>query len=234
MRSDLRVRIDTLAGWMHAARHLVVFTGAGISTESGLADFRGPDGLWTRQAKGLPTTSIDFASARPNAGHAAIVELQRLNKLAFLISQNVDNLHLRSGIRPELIAELHGNITRLRCQSCEFLMDNVGDIIPCPLCGGHMASSVVNFGQSLPQRELEDAYAHSRKADLFLAVGSTLTVTPAADMPGVALRAGARLVIVNQGETPLDRAAHLRFEEKIGQVLPPAVAKLGEVMYNRE
>ena len=233
MAADLQRRIETLAEWMLGARHLVVFTGAGISTESGLADFRGPDGLWTRQAKGLPAKSIDFNSAEPNAGHLAITELQRLGKLAFLVSQNVDNLHLRSGIRPEMLAELHGNITKLRCQSCEFLMDNVGDVIPCPICGGHMASSVVDFGQSLPQHDLELAYAHSKKADLLLAVGSTLTVTPAADMPRVALRAGARLVIINQGETPLDRAAHLRFGEKIGEVLPPAVAKLKKMMLAR-
>ena len=230
MATDLEKRIEALAEWMLAARHLVVFTGSGISTESGIAVFRGPDGLWTRQAKGMPAKSIDFASAEPNAGHLAIVELQRLGRLAFLISQNVDNLHLKSGIRPELIAELHGNITKLRCQNCEFLMDNVGDVIPCPICGGHMASSVVDFGQSLPQHDLEDAYAHAKKADLFLAVGSTLTVTPAADMPRVALRAGARLVIINQGDTPLDSAAHLRFDEKIGDVLPPAVARLTEKM----
>lgn len=230
MATELEKRTNVLAEWMLAATHLVVFTGAGISTESGLADFRGPEGLWTRQAKGLPTKSIDFASAEPNAGHLSIVELQRLGKLAFLISQNVDNLHLKSGIRPELIAELHGNITKLRCRSCEFLMDNVGDVIPCPVCGGHVASSVVDFGQSLPQHDLEDAYAHSKRADLFLAVGSTLTVTPAADMPHVALRAGARLVIINQGETPLDRVAHLRFGEKIGDVLPPAVTRLKEMM----
>lgn len=227
---DRDKRLNTLAEWMFEARHLVVFTGAGISTESGLADFRGPDGLWTRQAKGLPTKSIDFASAEPNAGHLAIAELQRMGKLAFLISQNVDNLHLKSGIRPELIAELHGNITRLRCQSCEFLMDNFGDVIPCPICGGQMASSVVDFGQSLPQHELGDAYWHSKRADLFLAVGSSLGVTPAAGMPRVALQSGARLVIINQGETPLDSAAHLRFEEKISEVLPPAVARLREMM----
>ena len=230
MATDLDKRLNTLAEWMFQARHLVVFTGAGNSTESGLADFRGPDGLWTRQAKGLPTKSIDFASAEPNAGHLAIAELQRLGKLAFLISQNVDNLHLKSGIRPELIAELHGNITRLRCQNCEFLMDNFGDQIPCPICGGQMASSVVDFGQSLPQHDLEDAYGHSKRADLFLAVGSSLVVTPAAGMPRVALQAGARLVIINQGETPLDSAAHLRFEEKISEVLPPAVARLREMM----
>jgi NAD-dependent SIR2 family protein deacetylase len=215
---------------MLEARHLVVFTGAGISTESGLADFRGQDGLWTRQAKGLPTKSIDFASAEPNAGHLAIAELQKLGKLSFLISQNVDNLHLRSGIRPEVIAELHGNITKLRCQNCEFLMDNFEDQIPCPICGGLMASSVVNFGQSLPQHDLEDAYCHSKKADLFLAVGSSLVVTPAANMPRIALQARARLVIINQGETPLDSVAHLRFEEKISEVLPLAVAKLKELM----
>ncbi|MBN2099224.1 MAG: NAD-dependent deacetylase [Dehalococcoidia bacterium] len=232
MATGLEKRINTLAEWVFEAGHLVVFTGAGISTESGLDDFRGPDGVWTRQSKGLPAKSIDFASAEPNAGHLAITELQRLGKLAFLISQNVDNLHLKSGIRPELIAELHGNITKLRCQGCEFLMDNVGDMIPCPICGGQVASSVVDFGQSLPQHDLEDAYAHSKQADLFLAVGSTLTVTPAADMPRVALRAGARLVIINQGETPLDSVAHLRFDERISDVLPPAVERLKEMMQN--
>jgi NAD-dependent SIR2 family protein deacetylase len=232
--SDLGKRVETLARWMLEARHLVVFTGAGISTGSGLPDFRGPDGIWTRQAKGLPTEARDFSTAEPNPGHTAIVELQELGRLAFLISQNVDNLHLRSGIRPDLIAELHGNVTELRCGNCEFLMDNFGDGMPCPVCGGPMASSVVNFGQSLPQKDLADSYRQSRKADLFLVVGSSLVVTPAADMPGVALRAGARLVIINQGETPLDREVHLRFHEGICEVLPPAVARLKELMKRSE
>jgi NAD-dependent deacetylase len=109
-------------------------------------------------------------------------------------------------------------------------MDNVGDVIPCPICGGRVASSVVDFGQPLPQHDLEDAYRHSQQADLFLAVGSSLVVTPAANMPRVALRSEARLVIINQGETPLDSAAHLRFEEKISDVLPPAVEKLKDLM----
>ena len=116
--SDLDQRIRTLAQWMFEAKHLVVFTGAGISTESGLPDFRGPDGIWTRQAKGLPTKTRPFDSVEPNAGHMAIVELQNLGKLSFLISQNVDNLHLRSGVRPDLLAELHGNVTKLRCNRC--------------------------------------------------------------------------------------------------------------------
>jgi len=230
---DLGKRIDILAEWIWEARHLVVFTGAGISTDSGLADFRGPDGIWTRQARGLPTKSADFASAEPNAGHLAIVELQNLGKLAFLISQNVDNLHLRAGSDPERIAELHGNVAKLRCLKCEFVMDNAGEQIPCPLCGGSFASSVVDFGQSLPRRDLDDAYAHSRRADVFLVVGSSLVVTPAADMPRVALQAGARLAIINQGETPLDREAHLRFDEKITEVLPPAVTRLKEKMHAR-
>ena len=106
--SDLDKRIKTLAQWMYEAKRLIVFTGAGISTESGLPDFRGPDGIWTRQAKGLPTEWPDLSLAEPNAGHMAIVELQKLGKLSFLISQNIDNLHLRSGIHPDLLAELHG------------------------------------------------------------------------------------------------------------------------------
>ncbi len=230
MVSDLSQRINTLAHWMFEAKHLVVFTGAGISTESGLPDFRGPDGIWTRQAKGLPSKTRDFSLAEPNAGHMAIVELQKLDELAFLISQNVDNLHLMSGISPDLLAELHGNITKLRCRQCEFLLDNFDDQIACPLCGGKLASSVVNFGQSLPQKELADSYSHSQNCDLFVVVGSSLVVYPAADMPRVALRCGARLVIINQGETPFDQSAHLHFWESIGKVLPQTVERLKELM----
>jgi len=214
---------------MFEAKHLVVFTGAGISTESGLPDFRGPDGIWTRQAKGLPTKPRDFSSVEPNAGHLAIVDLQKLGKLSFLISQNVDNLHLRSGIRPDLLAELHGNVTKLRCTRCEAQVDRSANMDRCS-CGGRLVSSVVNFGQSLPQKELADSYWHSRNCDLFIVAGSSLVVTPAADMPRVALQSGARLVLINKGETPLDRAAHLRFGERTGEVLPPAVDRLKKLM----
>jgi NAD-dependent SIR2 family protein deacetylase len=230
MASDLSQRIDILTQWMFESKYLVVFTGAGISTESGLPDFRGPDGIWTRRDKGLPTPSRDFSAAEPSAGHMAIVELQNLGRLAFLISQNVDNLHLKSGINPELLAELHGNITKVRCSRCEFCMDRYGNETECPLCGGKLVDSVVNFGQSLPRKDLSDAYKHSQNCDLFIVVGSSLVVTPAADMPRVALQAGARLVIINQGETPFDESAHLRFWEAIGKVLPPAVEKLGGLL----
>lgn len=228
---DLEERIKKLAQWMFEARYLVVFTGAGISTESGLPDFRGPDGVWTRQEKGLPPITRPFISVEPNASHRAIVELQNLGKLKFLISQNVDNLHLRSGIRPESLAELHGNVAKLRCQRCQTQVEKPLGIDTCK-CGGQLVSSVVNFGDPLPQKDLEDSFQHSSRCDLFIVVGSSLVVSPANDMPRVALRSGARLIIINQGETPMDRNCHLHFDEKIGEVLPPAVSRLRELMKN--
>ena len=227
--ADFERRIETLAQWMFEAKHLVVFTGAGISTESGLPDFRGPNGIWTRQAKGLPTPMRDWTSVEPNRGHMAIAELQELGKLSFLISQNVDNLHLRSGIHPDLLAELHGNIAKLRCTHCEAKVDRSTAQDTCS-CGGRLVTSVVNFGESLPQKELAASYRHSQECDLFVVAGSSLVVTPAADMPGVALQSGARLVIINKGETPFDQVAHLRFEESTGEVLPLAVAELKKLM----
>jgi len=226
---DLNERIKTLAHWMFEAKYLVVFTGAGISTESGLPDFRGPDGIWTRQARGLPPKTREFSSAEPNASHMAIVELQKVGKLSFLISQNVDNLHLMSGIRPDLLAELHGNVAKLRCSSCQAQVDMSVGPDRCS-CGGKLVSSVVDFGQPLPEKELTDSYWHSQNCDLFLVAGSSLVVYPAADAPRVALESGARLVIINQGETPFDQLAHLRFWEGIGEVLPSAVDQLKGLM----
>jgi len=136
---------------------------------------------------------------------------------------------LRSGIRLDLLAELHGNVTKLRCTRCEAQVDRSANMDRCS-CGGRLVSSVVNFGQSLPQKELADSYWHSRNCALFIVAGSSLVVTPAADMPRVAVQSGARLVIINKGGTPLDRAAHLRFEERTGEVLPPAVDRLKRLM----
>jgi NAD-dependent deacetylase len=230
MTGDLEQRISRLADLIYESRKLVVFTGAGISTESGLPDFRGPDGLWTRKAKGLSTDIKDWSKAAPNSGHLAIFELQKLSKLKFLISQNVDNLHLKSGIDPAILAELHGNLTKLRCRQCEFIMDNFGDASLCPLCGGEMKPSVVDFGQSLPREALNAAIEQSQDCDLFLVVGSSLVVYPAADMPRLAVEQSSKLVIINSGETPLDSAAELKFEERVAQVLPPAVDKVKRML----
>ena len=230
MASDLEKRIETLAQLMFEAKHLVVFTGAGISTESGLPDFRGPDGVWTRRDKGLPPPKTrDWTSVEPNMGHMAIVELHKMGKLSFLISQNVDNLHLKSGIPPDLLAELHGNIAKLRCTRCGTQVDKSNGSDKCS-CGGKLVSSVVDFGQPLPQKDLADSYQHSQDSDLFVVVGSSLVVTPAADMPRVALQSGARLVIINQGETPFDHVVHLRFHEGIGEVMPQALEQLKQLL----
>jgi NAD-dependent SIR2 family protein deacetylase len=227
MNEDLNQRVERLARWMYESQHLVVFTGAGISTESGLPDFRGPDGLWTRRDKGLPPrpAEVPWDAVKPNAAHLAIVELQTLNKLKFLISQNVDNLHLKSGIQAQMLAELHGNIARLRCRRCGETVDRSEGRSRCR-CGGTLGKSVVDFGESLPQKDLMLSYEHARESDLFVVAGSSLVVTPAADMPREALRSGAKLVIMNQGETPFDGVADLRFHERIGEVLPRAVRSL--------
>ncbi len=216
---------------LYEAHYPVFFTGAGISTESGISDFRGPDGVWTRRDKGLAPKpmKISWDAVEPNSGHYALVELQKMGKLKFLISQNVDNLHLKSGIQPDYLAELHGNRTRLRCPRCEKTVDQSADSAPCS-CGVALKSSVVDFGQSLPQKDLAESYEHSRRSDLFVVVGSSLVVTPASDMPSEALMAGAKLVILNQGETPFDKQTHLRFYEKIGDVLPLAVKRLKRLM----
>ncbi len=231
MKEDLENRIQSLAEWLYESRHLVVFSGAGISTESGLPDFRGPNGLWTQRDKGLSPKpmSRSWDSVEPNSGHIAIVELEKMGKLKFLISQNVDNLHLKSGIDPDLLAELHGNMIKLRCTRCGKTVDKSDGRAMCE-CGGRLVSSVVDFGEPLPERDLRLSFEHSRKSDLFIVVGSSLVVTPAADMPMEALRSGAKLVIINQGETPFDHYANLRFKEGIGDVLPRAVKKLKRLM----
>ena len=231
MKKDLDQKIEILAQWLYEANYLVVFTGAGISTESGLPDFRGPKGLWTLQEKGLPPPPLSkpWEDMEPNRGHFAIIDLQKMGKLKFLISQNVDNLHLKSGINPDLLAELHGNRTKLRCTRCAKIVNKADGYSKCS-CGGNLISSVVDFGQSLPEKDLMLSFEHSSKCDLFIVLGSSLVVSPASDMPKEALRAGAKLVIVNKGETPYDSYANLRFSENIGDVMPRAIKRLKSKM----
>jgi NAD-dependent SIR2 family protein deacetylase len=224
--SDFENRINTLINWMASARHLVIFTGAGVSTESGLPDFRGPDGLWTRRDKGLPPPKFDWTSAKPNQSHFAIAKLMEMKQLDFLISQNIDNLHLDSGIDPDKLAELHGNLMKMRCPQCGYKCGRAPDLKECPICSGELKTSVVNFGDAMPADEMQKAEWHSRHADLFVVAGSSLVVYPAASMPMIALQSGAKLVIINQGLTPLDDVCHLRFQESVSDVLIPTISRL--------
>lgn len=247
MSSRLSRQIDQAAEWILTSQLLVAFTGAGISTDSGLPDFRGPDGVWTRRDKGLPPPRWGKPPSQiaPNASHRALVELYRLGRLAFLISQNVDNLHLASGFPAERLAELHGNGKLMRCLGCDvrYTLEQVGwnrsvwgegyrsqrprkGQPACPQCSGRLISSVVNFGDPLPERELLLAFEHSARCDVFFAIGSSLVVSPANDMPRVALEAGARLILLNRGETPFDEVAHLHISAGIGEVLPPVVERV--------
>jgi mono-ADP-ribosyltransferase sirtuin 6 len=244
---SLERQIETIAGWIDESRHLIAFTGAGISTDSGIPDFRGPDGVWTRRDAGLsaPRWRVSPDQVRPNASHMALVELQRLGKLRFLITQNTDNLHRRSGIDPEILAELHGNGHLMRCLACDCQYERqavgwdsrkwgpgyrtqnpVAGQPACPDCGGRLISSVVNFGDPLPEKEFMLAAEHARRSDLMLVLGSSLVVNPAASLVGLALRNGARAVLVNQGETPYDEVVNLLVHASIGDVIPPAVERV--------
>jgi NAD-dependent deacetylase len=242
----LEQHIKTIARWIIECEHIVAFTGAGISTDSGIPDFRGPEGVWTRRDAGLPAPRwrVLPGQVEPNASHLSLLELQRLGKLQFLITQNTDNLHRRSGIRPELLAELHGNGQLVRCLGCDrlYTRQEVGwdarrwgpgyrtqNPIPgqpsCAACGGLLISSVVNFGDPLPHHELALAERHARTCDLMLALGSSLIVTPASSLVGLALRSGARVVLVNRGKTPYDGVVTLRAWTGIGEVIPPSVER---------
>ena len=248
---ELDEKIDLAAKWIYESNNLVVFTGAGISTESGIPDFRGPDGVWTRRDKGLPPPkmSVPFNQVKPNLGHYAVLDLLNLGKMVYLISQNVDGLHAKSGIPFDKLAELHGNRYFMKCLECGnkltyeeakwdkkkwgqgYRTDQVRNNQPeCPNCSGRIISSIVNFGDPLPLDELEESMRMSESADVFFVIGSSLVVNPAASMPGIAWRNGAKLIILNKGETPYDSEADLRFFDQIGDVLPNIVMKVKEMM----
>ena len=255
MTSDLDRTIDTLAHWIAESRHLVAFTGAGISTDSGIPDFRGPDGVWTRRDAGLPPPRWKTPQSKvaPNAAHLALVTLQEMGILRFLISQNTDNLHLRAGMRQDMIAELHGNGALMRCLGCDarYTRHEVGwdraewgpgyrtdrpvrGQPACPKCHGRLISSVVNFGDPLPEKDLRTAAAHAAACDVMLVLGSSLVVNPAAALVGVAIEAGAKVALVNRGETPYDDVVQLRTHAGIGEVLVPAVERVPSLVGRRK
>ncbi len=241
-------KLKRLARWLHGAKTVVWFTGAGISTESGMPDYRGPDGVWTRLEQGLaPPVVKESAVFHPNAAHHALVGFERIGKAAFLVSQNVDNLHIESGFPRKKLAELHGNNQRLACTTCETTYptidfrtemggrrrDDKGRFIAdkCPGCAEKLKSSVVNFGDPLPRQALADSFSWARKADLTIVVGSTCGVTPAADVPRETKANGGKLVIMNIGKTKLDKQADLRFsDDKAGALLPKLLHIVEQLM----
>tara|TARA_R110000824_G_scaffold155226_2_gene327662 strand:- start:75259 stop:76023 length:765 start_codon:yes stop_codon:yes gene_type:complete len=232
----------------HAAS-IVVFTGAGISTESGIPDFRSPGGLWTKMS---PINFDDFikspemrreawrrkfeidktiVTAEPNKGHMAIARLVDTGKVSHVITQNIDNLHQNSGVPPEKVIELHGNGTYAKCLECSArheldevkAMFDASETEPpaCKQCGGMVKSATVSFGQAMPEAEMQRAQEATLACDLFIAIGSSLQVYPAAGFPIVAKRNGAKLVILNREPTELDEIADIVIHAEIGPTLAP-------------
>lgn len=243
---------DALAALIAEARTIVVFTGAGISTESGIPDFRSPGGVWSKMS---PIYFQDFVSnedqrreswrrvfnrtagwtgAKPNSGHMAVARLVAAGKVKAVITQNVDNLHQDSGIPPEQVIELHGNASYAKCLDCaqryafdefeeSFLRDETIPI--CRHCGGLIKSATISFGQAMPEVEMARAQAATLACDLFLVLGSSLVVYPAAGFPLIAKRNGARLAIVNREPTDQDAYADLVLNTEIGETLSRATAR---------
>ena len=233
-----------------AAERVTVLTGAGISTDSGLPDFRGPKGLWTRDPAAERASNIDvyvsdpevrrsnwarrasgalWADVEPNRGHDALVRLEHRGKLHLLITQNVDELHQRAGSDPERVVEIHGTTRKVQCLACDYRDDievalervRSGEEDPeCPLCGWILKSATVSFGQSLNPVDLDRAERASTECDLFLAVGTTLAVSPINRTAAIAVHSGARLVIVNGEATEFDSLADVLVRGSISEVLP--------------
>jgi len=244
--------VDTIARLIRDARQIVVLTGAGISTGSGIPDFRGPEGVWTKDPAAERRATIqhyvsdvehrkrswrgrvdgDMWRGEPNPGHYALAELERKAALDTLVTQNVDGLHHRAGNSPEKIVEIHGNVREVKCLSCawrgpmEDTLERVraGEDDPqCLDCGGMLKSATISFGESLVAADLDRAMEAAARSDVFLAVGTSLVVYPVARMPELALRNGAELVILNDGETPFDHYASAVVRERLEHVLPVIV-----------
>jgi NAD-dependent deacetylase len=245
--------IARVRSWIEAARRVVVLTGAGISTDSGIPDFRGPQGVWTKNPGAERTATLQHYladpevrkqawrnrlespawRAEPNAGHRAIVALERRGVLHALVTQNIDELHQRAGSDPAKVIELHGTMRRVVCMSCderapmERALERVRageEDPPCRSCGGILKSATISFGQNLVVADLERAQRAAATCDLLLAVGSTLTVHPAAGVVPIAADAGARIVIVNAEPTAYDDVADAVLRVSISDVLPRLLA----------
>ncbi|XP_062184483.1 NAD-dependent protein deacetylase SRT1 isoform X4 [Phragmites australis] len=235
----LQNKIEELAVMVQKSKHLVVFTGAGISTSSGIPDFRGPKGVWTlqRAGKGAPNASLPFHRAVPSLTHMALVELERAGLLKFVISQNVDSLHLRSGFPREKLAELHGNSFKEICPCCkteylrDFEIETVG-LKDTPRrcsdknCGARLKDTVLDWEDALPPDEMNSAKEHCRTADLVLCLGTSLQITPACNMPLLSMKNGGRVAIVNLQATPKDKRASLVIHGLVDKVIAGVMSML--------
>jgi NAD-dependent deacetylase len=244
--------VEQVAEWIAGAGRVTVLTGAGISTDSGIPDFRGPNGVWTKNpaAEKMATIQHYLADpdvrkaawrsrndnpafrAEPNAGHRAVVELARQGRLHAVITQNVDGLHQKAGLAEELVVEVHGTIWWTRCWDCQdrrpmaetlARVDAGEEDPPCSICGGILKSDTISFGQSLIPEVIDKAMQVAETCELLLAVGSTLGVYPVAGCVPVAKAAGARVVIVNGGPTEMDAVADAVLYGPIGTILPRLV-----------
>ncbi len=247
--ADRKAAIEALSALVTAARRGVAFTGAGISTESGIPDFRSPGGLWTKNQP-IPFDQFvaskemrneawrrkfaledKFRAAKPGRGHRALARLVADGKLSAVITQNIDNLHQESGVPVEKVIELHGNGTYATCLACALRYEidwvrerfhGAGGVAPeCVDCGGPIKSATVSFGQSMPEAAMERAERATLDADLFLSIGSSLVVWPAAGFPLMAKRNGAKLAIINREATDFDDIADLVVRDDIGDVMEP-------------
>ena len=243
--------IDDAARWLRSARSILVFTGAGMSTESGIPDFRGPLGVWrtrdpnrytlqnyvadpeVRRERWLDRLDSPIDTAQPNAAHLAIADLQRAGRAPVVVTQNIDGLHQKAGTQN--VIELHGTTLQAGCLDCgrrmpiEVALDRVreGDTDPhCEICGGLLKTATISFGQRLIDADVDRAMAAAEACDACLAVGSTLSVWPAAGVPVRAVHHGSRLVIVNDGATDLDEMATAILPGRAGEVLPRLVASI--------
>jgi len=248
--------IAQVRSWLEGAQRVVALTGAGISTDSGIPDFRGPQGLWTKNPVAEKMSNIHYYladpevrkaswqnrlaspawSAQPNAGHQALVHLEKRRKLHALITQNIDELHQLAGNSPERVIEVHGTMRRFMCWGCgmrgpmQLVLERVraGEADPlCRDCGGILKSDTISFGQQLVPEVIDQAMQAAGEADLFLAVGTSLQVYPVAGTVEAARAAGARIVIVNAQPTPFDGIADAVFNQPISEVLP-AILGSGE------
>ncbi|KAK9689530.1 hypothetical protein RND81_09G065000 [Saponaria officinalis] len=232
----LQDKIEQLAVLIRKSKHLVVFSGAGISTSCGIPDFRGPKGIWTlqRDGKALPKAALPFSRAMPGITHMALVELQRASILKFVISQNVDGLHLRSGLPRDKLSELHGNSFLEICPSCgveyvrDFEIETIGlkETSRRCSCGVRLRDSVLDWEDALPPKEMNAAEKHCRMADLVLCLGTSLQITPACNLPLKCLRGGGKIVIVNLQKTPKDKKASLVIRGLVDKVIVGVMDRL--------